>query len=105
MSHYNLEKLLQSRPTTFNDIVAEAICKDLSGQRGDGDARALALEDVTEVLKVGVAPANGALAELEGGDVGPADNLVVGVHAAADTMCAGVANLLPSRGQYLMMSC
>lgn len=66
----------------LNDVVAEAVRKDLSRQRRDGDARALALQDVAEILEVGVAPAHAAMLQLEGGNVGPADDLVVGVHGA-----------------------
>lgn len=66
----------------LDDVVAEAVRKDLSRQRRDGDARALALQDVAEILKVGVASPHAAVLQLEGGDVGPADNLVVGVHGA-----------------------
>lgn len=93
MTDDNLEKLFQPGATALDDIVAEAIRKDLSRQRGDGHAGALALENVAKVLKVGVATADAALAELEGGDVGAAEDLVVGVHAAADAVRPGVANL------------
>lgn len=93
MPHHNLQKLLQPCPSPLNNIVAEAIRKDLAWKRGDGDPGALALEDVAEVLEVGVAAAHARLAQLEGGDVGAAQDLVVGVHVAADAVGAGVAHL------------
>lgn len=94
MANDNLEELLQPSPTTLDDVVAEPVGEDLARQWGDGDACRLALEDVAEVLKVGVAAADGALAQLEGGDVGAADDLVVGVHGAAHAVGSWVADLL-----------
>jgi hypothetical protein len=93
MPDNNLEELLQSRPPPLDDVVAEAVGEDLTGQGRDGDAGGLALEDVAEVLEVGVAAADGALAQLEGRDVGAADNLVVGVHGAAHAVSSRIANL------------
>lgn len=78
----------------LNHIVAKSVCKHLAGKRGDGDARRLALEDVAEVFEVGVAPANGAVFELEGGDIGAADDLVVRVHVTVGAVCLGVFDLL-----------
>lgn len=80
VSDDDLEELLEAGATAFDDVVGEAVGEDLAGERGDGDAGALALEDVAEVLEVAVAPAHAALAQLEGGDVGAAHDLVVGVH-------------------------
>lgn len=92
----------------LNHIITEPIRKHLSGQGGDRDARGLALEDVPEVLKVGVAAADGGLFEgvaggvgaglsggsfFEGRDVGSADDFVVGVHLTADAVGLGVADL------------
>ena len=54
----------------------------LPGQRRNRDARALALEDVAEVLEIAVAPAHDRVAQLEGRDVGPGVDLVGGVHGA-----------------------
>lgn len=65
----------------LDHIIAEAVREDLAWKRGDGHPRTFPLQDVTEVFEVGVAAANGAVLQLEGGDVGPADDLVVGVHA------------------------
>lgn len=89
----DLEELLQAGPAALDDVVAEAVGEDLSRQGGDGDAGALALEDVAEVLEVGVPAADAALAQLEGGDVGAADDLVVGVHGAPDAVRSRVAHL------------
>lgn len=93
MADDNLEELLEPRTATLDDVVAEAVGEDLAGERRDGDASALALENVAEVLKVGVATADAALAQLEGGDVGAAHDLVVGVHVATHAVGSGVANL------------
>lgn len=93
MTDDNLEKLFQARAAALDDVVAEAVRKHLAGQGRDGDARRLALENVAKVLKVRVSPADGALAQLEGGNVGAAENLVVCVHGAADAVGARVANL------------
>lgn len=88
-----LQETLQSLTTVLDHIITEAISEDLARQRGDGDAGRLALEDVAEVLEVGVAPTDGAVSELEGGDVGAADDLVVGVHAAAHAVRAWILDL------------
>lgn len=89
----NLQKLLQPSPSVFNDIVAEAVGEDFSGQRGDRHAGTLALEDVSKIFKVGVSPAHAALAELEGGNVGAAEDLVVGVHGASHAVCSRIPYL------------
>lgn len=77
----------------LNHIIAKAIRKHLPRQRRDRNARALALQDVAEVLEVGVAAAHRRLAQFEGRDVGAAQDLVVGVHGAADAVGAGVLDL------------
>lgn len=82
MPHDDPQELLQAGAPALDDVVGEAVREDLAGERGDGDAGALALEDVAEVLEVAVAPAHAGLAQLEGRDVGPAHDLVVGVHVA-----------------------
>lgn len=78
----DLQKLLQPLTAMLDDVVAEAVREDLPRQRGDGDARALALEDVAEVLEVGVAAAHDGVFQFEGGDVCAANELVGGVHVA-----------------------
>jgi len=77
----------------LDHIVAEAIRKDLSGQGWDRDPRALPLKYVAEVFKVRVAAAHAGLPQFEGGDVGLAEDLVVRVHGAADTVRAWVLDL------------
>lgn len=82
----------------LDHIIAEPVREHLAGERGDGDASRFALEDVAEVLKVGVAPTDGAMLELEGGDVGPADDFVVGVHVAVGAVGLGVFDLEGGEG-------
>ncbi len=89
----DLEELFETGAPALDDVVGEAVGEDLAGEGRDGDARALALEDVPEVLEVAVPPAHAALAQLEGGDVGPADDLVVGVHVPRRAVRARVADL------------
>ena len=96
MADDDLEEALEALAAVLDDVVAEAVGEDLAGQGGDVDAGALALEDVAEVLEVGVAPAHGAVLELEGGDVGPAHDLVVGVHVARCAVRLWIANLISS---------
>lgn len=93
MTDDDTQELLETGAAALDDIVAEAVREDLAGERGDGDAGALALEDIAEVLKIGVAAADTRGAELEGGDVCAADDLVVGVHAATHAMGSRVADL------------
>lgn len=98
MSHDNLQKLLQPRAPPLNHIVAKSIGKHFSRQRGDGHARTLPLQYVAEVFEIRVSAADAALAQLEGGDVGAAEDLVVRVHGPADAVGSGVANLEAAKG-------
>ena len=77
----------------LNDIVAEPVRKHLPGQGRDRHARALPLQYVAEVFEIGVAAPHAAVLQLEGGDVGPADDFVVGVHAARGAVRLGVFDL------------
>ena len=77
----------------FDHIVAEAVGEDLARQGWDGDTGRLALEDITKVLEIRVAPAHAAMPQLESGDVSAADDLVVGVHVAAHAVRARILNL------------
>jgi len=77
----------------LNNLVTEPIRKHLPGQRWDRDTRRLALENIAEVLEIGVATPHGGGFELEGRNVGPAEDFVGGVHGAADAMGLGVAYL------------
>ena len=52
MANDNLEEPLQTFPALLDDGVVELVEIDLSGQWGNGDASALALKNIAEVLKV-----------------------------------------------------
>lgn len=93
MTRNNLQEALQALPAVLDDIVAEPIGEHLPGQRRDGDARTLALQDVAKVLKVRVAAAHDGMLQLEGWDVGFANDLVGGVHAAGCAVRLWVENL------------
>ena len=77
----------------LNHIVTKPICKNLARQRWDRNARRFPLEDIAEVLEIRVPPTHAAVAELERGDVGATEDLVVGVHVAAHAVGAGVLDL------------
>lgn len=64
----------------FDDIVAESICEYFARQWWNRDPSALALEDIAEVFEVRVTASHGAVFELEGGDIGAANDLVVRIH-------------------------
>lgn len=93
MSDHDLQEALQALPPVLDDIVTKAIREDLARQGWDCHTRALPLEDVAEVFEVRIAPAHAAVAELEGGDVGAAYDLVVCVHVAAHSVGARVFDL------------
>jgi hypothetical protein len=93
MANHDLQKPLQALPAMLNHIVAKPIRKHLSRQRRDRDARALALQDVAEVFEIAVPAAHAAVSQLEGRDVGPAEDLVVGVHATAHAVGTGIFDL------------
>lgn len=89
----NLEEALQTLAAVLNDIVAEPVGKNLPGEWGYRDARAFALQDITEILKIGVPTAHDGVFQFEGGDVSPAHNLVRRVHVARCAMSLGIADL------------
>ena len=93
MADDNAEELLEPSAAAFNNVVGEPISEDLPREGWDGDAGTLALEYVAEVLEVAVAATNAALAQLEGGYVGAADDLVVGIHAARGAVGTRVPDL------------
>ena len=68
----NLQKALQALSAVLDHVVGEAVGEDLAGQRGDGDARRLALQDVAKRLKLAVPAADRRRLELEGGEIGRA---------------------------------
>lgn len=96
MSSDDLEEALQTLAAVLNDVVAEPVGENLPGERGYRDARALALQDIAEILEVGVPAAHDGVFQFEGGDVGPAHNLVRRVHVARCAVGLGVADLLQS---------
>jgi hypothetical protein len=70
MSHHNLQKPLQPPPSLLNHTVVEAVQVYFSGQGGDRNSSALALQQVPKDFKVRVAPPHFGAAQLEGRDVG-----------------------------------
>jgi len=70
MTDDDLQKPLEPLPSLLDDRVVKLVEVHFAWQWRDRDASALALEDIAEVLEVAVAAAHGAVAELEGGDVG-----------------------------------
>jgi hypothetical protein len=69
MANDNLEEPLQTFPALLDNGVVELVEVDLAGQWGNGNAGALALENVAEVFKVGITTADATVAQLERGDV------------------------------------
>lgn len=94
MPRYNLQEPLQTLAAVLDNVVAEPVGEYLPRERGDRHARALALQDVAEVLEVRVAAPHDRVLEFEGWDVGAADYLVRGVHVSGCAVCLGVADLL-----------
>ena len=70
MSDNDLQEALQSSPPFFDHAVVEAVEVDFTRQRGNRNTRALALEQITEDLEVGVAATHFGTAQLESGNVG-----------------------------------
>ena len=100
MSNDDLQKALQPLPPMLNHVIAKAICEDLPRQRRNSDARRLALKNIAEVFKIAVATPNAAVLEFEGGDVGAANNLVVGIHSTPEAMGRRILDLLIIRADY-----
>lgn len=94
MSSHDLQEPLQSLTAVLDYIVAEPVREDFAREWRDGHARAFALEDVAEVLEVGVAAADDGVLEFEGGDVGSADDFIGGVHVAGCAVRLGIADLV-----------
>lgn len=101
MSNHNLQEPLQALSPMLNHIITKPVRKDLSRQRRNRNPRRLPLQDIAEVLKVRVAPPHTAVAEFERGNIRATYDLVVGVHAAAHSMCAWVLHL--GWGKLLLM--
>lgn len=49
---HNLQEPLKPLASVLDDVVAEPVGEHLARQRRDGNARALTLQDIAEVLKV-----------------------------------------------------
>lgn len=93
MTRNNLQEPLKPLASVLNDVVAEPVGKNLARQWGDSHARALPLQDIAEILEIGVAAAHDGVLQFEGGDVGSADDLVGGVHIAGCSVGLRVAHL------------
>ena len=76
----NLQEPLQSLPPVLYHVIAESVCKDLAGQRRNCHPGTFSLQDVTKIFEVRIATTDSAVFELEGRDVGSADNLIISVH-------------------------
>lgn len=63
------KEALKALTAGVDNFVREAVREDLAGEGRDGHACGLALEDVAEGLKVGVAPPDGGVAQFECGNV------------------------------------
>ena len=88
----------------FDHIVAEAVREDFARQRRDRDPRAFPFQYVAEVLEVRVAAPDGAVLELEGGDVGAAYYFVVRVHVPGSAMGLRVFDLVEKESGGLVSS-
>lgn len=97
VARYNLEEPLQTLASLLNNIVREAICKDLyeSGelqllpgvkmahfarQRRDIDTRRFSLKDISEDLEFRISPPDDRMSKLECGNIGL--DLQLGPHRA-----------------------
>jgi len=83
MTNNDLQEPLETFPPMLDNIVTEPICEDLARQWRDCHSCRFSLQDLAKVLEIRIAPTNRAMAELEGGDIGTADDLIVGVHTSA----------------------
>lgn len=98
MAGNNLQEPLQAFPTVFDHIIAEPVGEDFPGEWWYCDSRALALQDIPEILKVGVSSTHNGVFELKRWDVCPADNLVRGEHITGSSVGLRIANLYKSNG-------
>jgi hypothetical protein len=89
----DLKESLEALAAMLDDIVTEPVGEHLAWQWGYRNARAFALQDIAEVLEIGVPAAHDGVFQFEGGDVGSANDLVRRVHVPRSTMGLGVADL------------
>jgi hypothetical protein len=94
MGDNDLEETLQTLAPVFYHIVAEAVCKDLARQRRYCDPGRFALQHVSKVLKVGIAPTDGGVLELKGRDICYNVDFVIGIHVSAGAVGSRVPDLL-----------
>ena len=93
MSDHNLQKPLQSLSPMLYHVIAESVCKDLTGQRRNRHSGTFSLQDVTKIFEVRIATADSAVFELEGRNIGSADNLVISIHVTGCAVSLRVFNL------------
>lgn len=93
MTRNNLQEPLQTLSPVLNHVIAEAVGEHFPRKRRYCDSCALALQDVSEVLEVGVSPAHNRVFQFEGGNVRSADDFVRSVHVTGGSMGLGIANL------------
>lgn len=94
MTSNNLQEPLQTFPSVLNHIITESIGKHFPWKRWYCDSGALAFQDVSEVLEVGVSPAHDGMLKLEGGDVCAADDFIGSEHVTGSSVGLRVADLL-----------
>ena len=80
----------------LDHVIAEPVGEDLPWEWWYCDSGALALQDISEVLKVGVSSAHNGVFELKSWDVCSADNLVRGEHVTGGSVGLRIANLYKS---------
>lgn len=76
MAYNDLQEPLKALSSVLDHVIGEAVREDLSGQRWNGDPRALALQDVAKVLKVRITTADHGVAQFEGRDIGSSVDLI-----------------------------
>lgn len=97
MARNNLQESLQTLSPVLNHVIAEAVGEHFPRKRRYCDSCALTLQDIPEVLEVGVPPAHNGVFQLEGRNVRSADDLIGGVHVTGGSMGLGIADLIRIR--------
>lgn len=62
MAHHDLQKFLQPLPSTLDHVITEPVREYFPWQGRDRDTCALSLQDVAEVLEIGIAAPHRTLA-------------------------------------------